>query len=123
MLLSSLFSMAQTATIRGFVYEKETGEPVMFTNVYLKGTTYGASTDVNGFYTITKVPAGSYTLLVTSLGYDSLSEKITLKKGDVISRQLYLIKAAYMLESFNVTAAKEEARTETRTSEIGRAHV
>ncbi len=24
--------------------------------------------------------------------------------------------AAYMLESFNVTAAKEEARTETRTS-------
>ncbi len=116
MLLSSFLSMAQTATIRGFVYEKETGEPVMFTNVYLKGTTYGASTDVNGFYTITKVPAGSYTLLVTSLGYDSLAEKITLKKGDVISRQLYLVKAAYMLESFNVTAAKEEARTETRTS-------
>ncbi|HML85210.1 MAG TPA: TonB-dependent receptor, partial [Bacteroidales bacterium] len=116
MLLSSFLSMAQTATIRGFVYEKETGEPVMFTNVYLKGTTYGASTDVNGFYTITKVPSGSYTLLVTSLGYDSLAEKITLKKGDVISRQLYLVKAAYMLESFNVTAAKEEARTETRTS-------
>ncbi len=84
MLLSSFLSMAQTATIRGFVYEKETGEPVMFTNVYLKGTTYGASTDVNGFYTITKVPSGSYTLLVTSLGYDSLAEKITLKKGDVI---------------------------------------
>ncbi|MGE5425361.1 MAG: hypothetical protein ACM3N9_08340, partial [Syntrophothermus sp.] len=42
---------AQFGTIRGFVYEAETGEPVLFTNVYLEGTSYGAATDVNGFFT------------------------------------------------------------------------
>ena len=38
---------AQTGNIRGFVYEKESGEPVMFCNVFLQGTTIGATTDIN----------------------------------------------------------------------------
>jgi hypothetical protein len=50
--------MAQTGTIRGFVYDKQTGEPIIFTNVILKGTTIGAATDVNGYYSISKVHAG-----------------------------------------------------------------
>ena len=40
-------AVAQNGKIKGFVYEKETGEPVLFTSVYLKGTNYGAATDVN----------------------------------------------------------------------------
>ena len=45
---SNIYS--QYATIRGFVYNKSNGEPVAFSNVYLKGTTTGASTDLNGFF-------------------------------------------------------------------------
>ena len=44
---------AQTGKIKGFVYDKENGEPVLFTNVTIKGTTLGAATDVNGYYTVT----------------------------------------------------------------------
>lgn len=44
-----LFVVAQTGTIRGFVYDTKTGEPIIFTNVILKGTTIGAATDVNGY--------------------------------------------------------------------------
>ncbi|MBA3707117.1 MAG: carboxypeptidase-like regulatory domain-containing protein, partial [Bacteroidetes bacterium] len=47
-----------TGTVRGFVYLKESGEPVLFTNVVLKGTTIGQATDVNGYYSITKIPPG-----------------------------------------------------------------
>ena len=46
---------SQDGAIRGFVYEQKTGEPVIFVNVYLLGTTYGSATDVNGFYTISKI--------------------------------------------------------------------
>ncbi len=35
---------AQKGVIRGFVYEKETGEPVIYTNVYLYKTSFGAAT-------------------------------------------------------------------------------
>jgi len=64
---------AQTGTIRGFVYDEESGEPVIFTNVFLKGTTYGATTDVNGYYSISKIPAGSYTIQSSTLGFDTAS--------------------------------------------------
>ena len=61
-------TIAQAVTIRGFVYEKETGEPVIFTSVYLYKTSYGAATDVNGYYAISLVPPGNYELMVTSVG-------------------------------------------------------
>ena len=40
------------------MYDKDTGEPIIFTNVILKGTTTGAATDVNGYYSISKVEPG-----------------------------------------------------------------
>ena len=63
--ISLLFSsniFGQTGSIRGFVYDKSSGEPIMFCNVFLKGTTIGAPTDVNGMYNITRVNAGSYNM-------------------------------------------------------------
>lgn len=109
---------AQNATIRGFVYEKDNGEPVIFTNVYLKKTTHGSATDVNGYFAISAVPPGNYTLMITSVGYDSIAQPITLKAGDVISKKLYLSKTVYNLQMFNVSAEKQESKTETKTSVV-----
>ena len=69
---------AQDAAIRGFVYEELTGEPAMLANVYLTGTTYGASTDENGYFLISRIEPGSYALIVTYLGYDTISMSIEL---------------------------------------------
>ncbi len=109
---------SQDASIRGFVYEKETGEPVIYTNVYLHRTSYGAGTDVNGYFVISRIPPGSYTLMVTYLGFDTLQIPITLKPGELVTKKLYLTKAAFMLEGVNISADREEARTQTRTSVV-----
>lgn len=109
---------AQDGVIRGFVYEKETGEPVIFTNVYLYRTSYGAATDVNGYFTISKIPAGSYTLMVTYMGYDTIREQVTLAKGQILTKKLYVAKSAFNLEEVQITAEQAEARTDTRTSVI-----
>lgn len=109
---------AQNGIIRGFVFEKETGEPVIYTNVYLYKTSYGAATDVNGYFMISKIPAGNYTLLVTYLGFDTLKMNIIVKQNDIIDQKLYLVKGSYTLEQVQVTAEREEARTETRTSVV-----
>lgn len=114
----SMEGFSQNATVRGFVYEKSTGEPVIFTNVYLKGTTYGAATDVNGFFAISQIPPGDYILLVTYLGFDSLIMNISLGANEIISKNLYLDEAAYTLQQFQVSAEREEARSETRTSMV-----
>lgn len=115
-LYGSVYS--QTGSIRGFVYEKETGEPVIFTNVYLFKTSFGAATDVNGYFAITKIPPGTYKLMITYLGYDTLSMDVDVKANDVITKKLFLIKGSYTLEAFKVEAEREEMRTETRTSVV-----
>ena len=56
-LLTILFTFsvsAQNGEIRGFVYDKSTGEPIIFTNVVIRELNLGKATDINGFYTITK---------------------------------------------------------------------
>lgn len=118
LLLITVITNAQEAVIRGFVYEKETGEPVIFTNVYLYRTTYGAATDVNGYFTISKIPAGTYTLMVTFMGYDTIREEVTLKKGQVLTKKLYMNPSPVSLQEFEVTAENSETKTETRTSVI-----
>lgn len=117
-LATATTAKAQDGVIRGFVYEKETGEPVIFTNVYLYRSTYGAATDVNGYFTISKIPEGTYTLMVTNLGFDTIRESITIKKGQVITKKLFLNQAMFNLQEVQVTAEQAEAKTDTRTSVI-----
>ena len=105
-------------SIKGFVYEESTGEPMMFTNVYLRGTTYGGSTNENGYFNINRIPDGRYTLLITSVGYDTIRETFNLSKGQSINRKYYLKETRQKLETVTITADKIEARTETKTSVI-----
>ena len=119
LLFSNIQLFAQNDNnVKGFVYEKSSGEPMMFCNVYLKGTTIGTSTDINGFFNITRIPDGDYVLLVTNLGYDTISENITLRKNEVLNKKYYLEESSVVLAAVSVTADKIEAQTETKTSVV-----
>lgn len=103
----SLLSFSQ-ATIRGFVYNKENGEPVAFSNVFLKGTSTGATTDLNGFFTINKVTPGAYTLMVTNLEFDTITEKISVKNGEILNKKFFSVKGGVALKEIEVTAEQTE---------------
>ena len=118
MVFAAYAAVAQDNSIKGFVYEESTGEPMMFTNVYLKGTTFGGSTNENGYFNINRIPDGRYTLLITSVGYDTISEVFNLSKGQSVNRKYYLKETSQKLETVTITADKIEARTETKTSVI-----
>ena len=117
-ILITTIASAQTGNIRGFVYDKESGEPVIFCNVFLKGTTIGAATDINGMYNISKVNAGNYTLVVTYIGYDTTEVKISLQKGKIISQNLEIRESSIKLDEVTVSAAREEMRTEVKAAAI-----
>ena len=107
---------AQNGTIRGFIYNEKTGESEIGATAYLKGTTMGAASDVNGFYSITKIPAGNYTLMVTSLGFDTVKIAISIKADEIINQKVYLKEGSLMLNTFELSAEKQEARTEVKMS-------
>jgi carboxypeptidase-like protein/TonB-dependent receptor-like protein len=102
---------SQNSTVRGFVYEKDNGEPVLFINVYLKNTTYTSSTDVNGYFSITKIPAGNYTLIVSSVGFDTLETAVILKEDEIVTKKLFLVKKIVNLGEVEVSAGREEKKT------------
>jgi len=109
---------AQNGNIRGFVYEKSSGEPVMFCNVFLKGTTIGAPTDINGMYNISKVAAGDYTLMVTYIGYDTSTVSISLRAGQVLSQNLEISESSVKLNEVRISAARAEMKTEVKAAAI-----
>ena len=111
-------SFGQTGTIRGFVYETETGEPVIFTNVYLYKTSMGAATDINGYFAITKIPSGQYTLMVSYMGFDTLRFPVTIKANELITKKLFLTKSTFNLGEINISAARSDKKAETQTSII-----
>ena len=116
--LTMYAAVAQDNSIKGFVYEESTGEPMMFTNVYLRGTSFGGATNENGYFNINRIPDGRYTLLITSVGYDTIQETFNLSKGQSINRKYYMKETSQKLETVTITADKIEARTETKTSVI-----
>lgn len=98
----------QTGTVKGFIYDKSNGEPVTFSNVYFKGTTIGVNSDLNGFFNITRIPPGEYILLVTNLDYDTISEKITVKAGEVITKKFFANKGGIALQEVEISTTSAE---------------
>ncbi|MEI8136037.1 MAG: TonB-dependent receptor [Bacteroidota bacterium] len=119
--LFTLKGFSQTnGTVKGFVYDKANGEPVPFSNVFFKGTTIGANTDLNGFFTITRVPPGDYKLIVTNLDFDTIKEPITVKAGDIITKKIFATKGGVKLEEIEVstTAADKIENTTVAVQKI-----
>lgn len=110
--------LAQNGSVRGNVYDKDTGEPVAFCNLVLQGTTYGTNTDLEGFFTITSVPAGKYKLVATYIGYDSVAVDVTITNGGIDYQSLYMSESGVNLTQVDVSAKRQEAKTEVKISKV-----
>ncbi len=106
-LVSAMTSVAQ-CTVKGFISSKESGEPVMFASVSLEGTNYGVSTDVTGFYSLSKIPSGIYTIVVSSIEFKNTKVEIELKDGKILTKNFLLEVGVIELESAEISADKEE---------------
>jgi hypothetical protein len=114
--LTTLSSFGQNSVIRGVVFDKENGEPIIYTNVILKGTTIGAQTNEDGIFNIASIPAGSYTIFCTQLGYDTVQIQVIIRANEISNQKIFLTKSAIELENINISAAREEKTTETSVS-------
>lgn len=117
-IFSSTELLAQTGTVRGFVYEETSGEPAMFSNIVLEGTKIGGVTDANGFFNLSKVPVGQYKLLVTYIGFENKEEVIEVKADKILNKKFYLSESSIQLNTVQLSAERQEAKTSVNTSVI-----
>ncbi len=93
---AALFSLllisapAHAATISGFVTDRTSGEFLLSANVFLSGTSLGALSNENGYYAITGIPAGSYVLVVSYIGYETHRDTLSLGAETYLRRDVAL---------------------------------
>ena len=59
------------------------GKPLPYTNVVLVGTAMGATSDINGLFTIRNIPPGSYRIKAMQMGYVSPEQSVTVEPNRV----------------------------------------
>ncbi len=116
LILCSISIYAQ-GTIRGNIYDKDSGEPLISATVIIKGTDIGTVTDLDGFFVFTKVPTGEHTLEASYIGYETVSKDIKLNTGQILYESLYLNEGV-MMETVEVSAGKTEKKTEVKISTV-----
>lgn len=109
---------AQNAEIRGKVYDKKSGEAIIFTKVVLTGTGKGAVTDVNGIYHITRLTEGTYNLSCTSLGYDTFTATIVLTANKIVNQNISLNASDIQLHEVSITKDKTLKETRVEVSKV-----
>lgn len=105
--LVALLGVAQTATISGVVQGDE--GTLELATVSLLKTTYAASTDSTGRYTL-QVPAGKYQLRVTYIGFENFQTEVIAKEDDDIEVHVELVPLTSGLKEVVVTGSLKEVR-------------
>ncbi len=102
---SSLFAFdEQRATINGYVTEAQTGEAIWGANVILDGTTTGTSTNSSGFYTLSRVQPGTYTVVFSFVGFQDKRVEITLEEGETLRLDAELLEVGLEMDDVVVEA-------------------
>ena len=91
-MLLSCAAMAQSATVKGTVKDA-TGAPLSGASVAIEGRPGGTVTDASGNYTL-RVPAGSYTLVISFVGQSTQRLPVTLAPGATVTQDVTLSNAA-----------------------------
>lgn len=109
-------SIATTGQLKGFITNAADGEPVIFSPVMLVGTNIGAQTDINGFFTLTKIKPGTYTLQVISVGFDTLKQVIKIEAGEVLTKRLVMTERSQTTAEVEVIGNTERDIRKTTTN-------
>ena len=103
--ITAISVCGQTAIISGKITTNKI--PIIYANVSLDSIELGATTDSIGFYSIKDIPAGTYTIMVSNMGNEAQSKRISITKGQHITLDFYLNRIASNLNEFVVTGVSK----------------
>jgi len=108
LLLFAPFLVAQTGSVSGKIVEGD--QVISFVNIAVAGSSLGATSDEEGYFTIKNIPVGQQELLISMLGYRTINKKV-----DIIANQeasvgvVELQEDVFGLEEVVVTGTMKES--------------
>ncbi len=117
-----------TGTIKGRVVEAVNQAPVIGASVLVVGTRLGAATDETGDFRIADVPVGSYSLTISGVAYERISQsdvivrpkRITFVQAELVSRSVEIKGMSVTADYFSEKPWQPTSTTEFSGEEVRR---
>ena len=104
------------ATLSGYVLDEANGEKLIGSTVAVLETKAGAATNASGYYVVKNIPAGTYTVRISSMGYEPLEVEMTFVEGESKKEDFEL--AALDFETEGVTLVEEGEKRQINISRV-----
>ena len=104
--------------LRGTVIS-ESGEPLVGASVFIPAVRQGAYTNDQGIYSINKIEAGTYEIVVSYFGYDTLRQEVQITRGGFTTVGFSLSERQVYTNSVDITGEAEPGKINKREVDIG----
>lgn len=118
MLACSVVAFSQNAVLKGFTYDESSGEILPYSTIQLMGTGYGTLSDASGAFLINKIPAGTYTVKVSHLGYIDFIDTVTFTSSGSVTKRYNISPNTQTLDAVQIMGENTQKVQETRTAVI-----
>ncbi|MFD2725119.1 carboxypeptidase-like regulatory domain-containing protein [Hyunsoonleella rubra] len=116
--LISALSFGQSGAIKGNLSDLESNnEPLMFAKVSIKENGVETMTDENGAFKFENLKDGTYTLVYSFVGYETVEKQINVLSGNTIATKATLKASSISLDELMLTLASNDEDATTVASD------
>ena len=111
----------ELAALDGFITDASNGETLISANIILEGTLRGATSNLSGYYAISGIEPGTYTVRYSYIGFDTVTREVVLAAGESVRLDVELATTEEVLEALEVSADRitEGEQRSIGVSQIG----
>lgn len=125
-----LYMLVTTAysqnTIQGHIKDANTNEALISANIYLPQLEKGTSSDEDGTFTLNNIPNGNYTIIFSTIGFETISLaiyipltenlQISLLPSAIEMEEIIISTPFHKLQSENVMKVEKESLSDLKAS-------
>lgn len=119
MLFMPTMLIAQNASVNGYITDKNSGETLISANVALLENNRGTSTNTLGYFSLTNLEPGTYTIAGSYIGFKLFRKTITLAANETLRLDIELEPNVVSTDEIVVTSERvKEEQKDIGTAEI-----
>ena len=100
------FAQTNAGSLQGYVKDQN-GKSLELVNVSLEGTSLGAITDLKGYFQISRIPSGTYNVVVSAVGYQKANQQIEVTPDEAASINFTVNELTTQLQEVEITGRRE----------------